>query len=153
MNNPVLWIKNTVDLIVQESHRWTLRYFELNASSVVLRPSCFLFSYFNQNPIIMSEIWSMACFCLWYSSSPFWGLIVPQFAPNRRLITEYRLDWNKLMAIISHKSESIPSLSQKDAKPISKNKTTISKTFIFICEIIFNVLIGKKFVECNYWCI
>ena len=114
---------------------------------------CFLFRYFNWNPIIMSEIWSMACFCLWYSSSPFWGLIVPQFAPNRRLITEYRLDWNKLMAIISHKSESIPSLSQKDAKPISKNKTTISKTFIFICEIIFNVLIGKKFVECNYWCI
>ena len=37
---------------------------------------------------IMSEIWSIACFCLSYSSSPCWGLMVPQFAPNRRLITE-----------------------------------------------------------------
>ena len=40
------------------------------------------------------------------------------------------------MAKSSHKTftKSItePALSQKDAKPISKNKTIISKTFIFV---------------------
>ena len=106
-----------------------------------------IFSCYNRTPIIMSEIWSIACFCLSYSSRPCWGLIVPQFAPKRRLITKMVQFHLLSLAISSHKTISKPSLSQKDAKPISKNKTINSKTFIFICKIILSWSVRIRWMQ------